>query len=110
MFELIRDFDGKLSETFEAFVKRDDSIKNATRLLKDFRTRLFKEEIVTYTIFPDNLMVQRISETEQRIRIIDGIGMHVLLPIPYFSSRVAKAREKRVWRKFLDSLLDIYER
>ena len=106
VFELVRDFDGKLSETFESLIIREKNSAKVREVLTLFKEKLFEEMIITYKIFPDNFMIQRLSEQEYRIRLIDGIGMHVLVPVPYFSGYVAMRRQKRVWEEFLKQLQD----
>lgn len=109
IFELVRDFDGNLSETFESFIKREGNSDSTHNLLREFKQTLFDEQIITYTIFPDNIMVQKISESKSLIRIIDGIGMHVLIPIPYYVDKIAERRELRIWQKFLQKLRDDFD-
>lgn len=106
MFECVRDFDGKLSETFEALFLREKNSPKVFEILATLRQKLLEEAMVTYTIFPDNFLVQRVSEQEYRIRIIDGIGMHVLFPLPYYSKRLARQRQKRIFEKFIKLLRD----
>lgn len=108
VFELVRDYDGRLSETFLDLFLREKNSPAVFSALKMFKEKLFEELIITYKIFPDNFMIQRISEKESRIRIIDGIGMHVLFPLPYYSDAIAKRRQKRIWDEFLKRLQEEY--
>ncbi len=108
VFELVRDYDGQLSETFLDLLLREKASPAVYKALAVLKEKLFEELIITYKLFPDNFMIQRISETESRIRIIDGIGMHVLLPLPYYSETVAKRREKRIWEDFMKRLREEY--
>lgn len=104
VFELVRDFDGKLSETFESLVLREKDSPKVLEILSSFKEKMFEEEILTGKIFPDNFLVQRVSEQENRVRIIDGVGMHVIIPIPYYSKMLARRRQKRIWKDFLQRL------
>ena len=106
VFECVRDFDGKLSETFLSFFLREKNSPKVFEILTTLRQKLLEEAMITYTIFPDNFLVQRVSEQEYRIRIIDGIGMHVLFPLPYYSKRLARHRQKRVFENFIKLLHD----
>lgn len=108
VFECVRDFDGRLSETFEALLLREKNSPKVFEVLEMLRRKLLEESMITYTIFPDNFLVQRISEHEYQIRIIDGIGMHVLFPLPYYSKRLARYRQKRIFKKFMMLLRDKY--
>lgn len=108
VFECVRDFDGKLSETFESLMLREKNSPKVLEVLSTLRKKLLEESMITYTIFPDNFLVQWISEKEYRIRIIDGIGMHVLFPLPYYSKRLSRYRQKRIFNKFILLLRNKY--
>ncbi len=108
VFELIRDYDGRLSETFLEILLREKASPAVYKALAMFKEKLFEEQVITYKIFPDNFMVQRISARENRIRIIDGIGMHVLFPLAYYSKTIAKRRQKRIWEEFVKRLREEY--
>ena len=108
VFELVRDYDGRLSETFLEVLLREKASPTVYKALAMFKEKLFEEQVITYKIFPDNFMIQRISEQESRIRIIDGIGMHVLFPLAYYSKTIAKLRQKRIWEDFMKRLREEY--
>ena len=108
VFELVRDFDGQLSETFLNLFLREKNSPKVFAALAMLKKKLFEELIITYKIFPDNFLVQRISEQEFRIRIIDGIGMHVFFPIPYYSKTIARRRQQEIWKEFMERLHNEY--
>lgn len=64
--------------------------------------------MIIYTLFTDNFLIQRISEREYRIRIIDGIGRHVLFPLPCYSKRLARHRQRKIFKKFMVLLRNKY--
>ena len=108
VFELVRDFDGRLSETFLAVLLREKASPAVYKALAMFKKKLFAEQVITYKIFPGNFIVQRIAEQESRIRLIDGIGMHVLIPLDYYSKTIAKRRQMRIWKEFMKRLREEY--
>ena len=108
VFELVRDYDGRLSETFLELLLREKTSPAVYKALAMFKEKLFEEQVITYKIFPDNFMIQRISAQESRIRIIDGIGMHVLFPLAYYSKTIAHRRQKRIWEEFVKRLREEY--
>lgn len=108
VFECVRDYDGNLSETFLSLMRREKNSPKVFEILERLERELYEEAMITYTIFPDNFLVQKISEQEYRIRIIDGIGMHVLCPLPYYSKRLARYRQKKVFNNFLKLLENEY--
>lgn len=108
VFEVVRDFDGKISETFLSFVCREKDSSLIQEILADFRQKMFAEAVVTYKIFLDNILVQRITEREMVVRIIDGIGMHVLFPLPYYSKFLTKKHQQKIWNDFMKKCSDEY--
>lgn len=108
IFELVRDYDGKISETFESLILREKNSPKVFDVLAMLKKTMLKESIVTYKIFPDNFLVQRLSEQEYCVRIIDGIGMHVLFPLPYYSNFLARYRQKSVFTNFIKLLRQKY--
>ncbi len=103
VYELVRDYDGTVSETFESFLSREKNISKIYELLQKFKNKLFEEPIVTRTLSPVNILIQHVSEKETQIRIVDDIGMgHVLIPFPYFSLTLAQSRKKNKWREFMN--------
>ena len=107
VFELVRDFDGKISETFETLICREKNSPKVLELLAMFKEKFFEENIITTRLFPGNFLVQRISEDKSIIRIVDDIGMRVLIPIPYYSKIIARRRQKRIWKDFLQLLHEL---
>ena len=89
-------------------ILRKKNSPKVREILTTFRKKLLEESMITYTIFPDNFLIQRISETEYHIRIIDGIGMHVLFPLPYYSKRLARHRQRKIFKKFMVLLRNKY--
>lgn len=108
VFEVVRDFDGSLSETFESWLIREKNSPKVFNALTMLKRKMFDEAVVTYTIFADNFLVQKISKDDMQIRIIDGIGMHVLFPVPYYSKILTRYRQKKIWEKFMRRLRDKY--
>lgn len=106
MFELVRDYNGNISETLKDFIFSEQDVTKFFSVLKSLRRKLFDEKIITYKLFPDNVMIQRISAQEIRIRIVDGIGMHVFLPLPYYIEFFAKYRIKQIWNRFMNYLCE----
>ena len=109
VFELVRDYDGKVSETLESLVSREKDISKIYELLQKFKKTFFEELIITKELYPCNLLVQRISEQESRIRIIDDIGMHhVLIPLTFYSKTLIRHRGKKIWHIFVQLMHDKY--
>ena len=109
VFELVRDYDGTVSETLESLISREKDISKIYELLQKFKKTLFEELIIIQELSTLDLLVQRISEQESRIRIVDDIGMHhVLIPLTFYSKTLIRRREKKKWRDFVQLMHDNY--
>ena len=109
VFELVRDYDGTVSETLESLISREKDISTIYELLQKFKKTLFEELIIIQQLSTLDLLVQRISEQESRIRIVDDIGMHrVLIPLTFFSKTLIRRREKKIWHDFVQLMHDNY--
>ena len=112
LFERVVDFDGKPSKTLlnlfdEALVDKT-KLPDVRKILMDFKRTYFAEKILLAGIDADNYLVQRISPTENRVRIIDNVGTSALIPLAYHFDMFAKKRVVKYWRKFVADLSSHY--
>ncbi len=112
LFERVVDFDGKSSKTLlklfdEALVDKT-RLPDVRKILMDFKRTYFAEKILLAGIDADNYLVQRISPTENRVRIIDNVGTSALIPLAYHFDMFAKKRVVKYWRKFVADLSSHY--
>ena len=112
LFERVVDFDGKSSKTLlklldEALVDKT-KLPSVGKILMDFKRTYFAEKILLAGIDADNYLVQRISPTENRVRIIDNVGTSALIPLAYYFDLFAKKRIVKYWRKFVADLSSHY--
>ena len=112
LFERVLDFDGKISQTMLNVL--DDTIADkkllpaTEKLLLDFKKTYFDEKFLLAGVDPDNYLVQRTSETERRVRIIDNIGIATFIPLPYYFDYFALKRAKKYWLRFCDLMRSDY--
>ena len=112
LFERVLDFDGKISQTMLNVL--DDTVADkklvpaTEKLLFDFKKTYFDEKFLLAGVDPDNYLVQRISPTERRVRIIDNIGIATFIPLPYYIDYFAVKRAKKYWRRFVDLMRSDY--
>ena len=103
--ELIRDFDGEVSKTFEYYLKKDGVLKYKKELEEYKQYFLDNCIIFNYGMMPKNILLRKNSETDFDLVLIDGLGdvSHFTLPnkIPYFARR----RISRRWEKFVRKYL-----
>ena len=113
LFERVIDFDGKISQTVLNVL--DDTVANkkllpaTEKLLLDFKKNYFDERFLLAGVDADNYLVQRTSETERRVRIIDNIGTSARIPLPYYFDYFAMKRVKKYWRRFVEQLRSDYK-
>ena len=112
LFERVLDFDGKISQTMLNVL--DDTVADkkllpeTEKLLQDFKKTYFDEKFLLAGVDPDNYLVQRISPTERRVRIIDNIGIATFVPLPYYFDYFALKRAKKYWLRFCELMRSDY--
>ena len=105
VIELIKDYDGEVSKSFEFYMKKNgiEVYKNEIEKYKQY----FLDNciIFNYGMMPKNILLRKNNETDFDLVLIDGLGdvSHFTLPnkIPYF----AKRRISRRWDKFVSKYL-----
>lgn len=114
-FELIRDYNGNISQNLRQYFERLDP-KNEREMtilldaLKEFRNEWYKEMVITSDWDPINYLAQRVSEDRIVIRMIDNIGSAVLIPLVLYLDFMAKQHVERHWKKFVDRIHAEYPR
>ena len=76
--------------------------------MRELKECWHQEKIVTSDVDPANFLVQEISLTKKRIRIVDNIGSPVLIPLAFYFDYFAERRMKRYWRRFVERLVRQY--
>lgn len=112
VFERIKDFDGKTSLTiwdlFENALNDSNLVTFVEEVMLKCKSGLFEELIITSNMEATNFSVQRLSETEFRVRITDNIGSPVLIPLAYYFNFFARKRTIKYWAIFLNDLQKWY--
>ena len=112
LFERVLDFDGKISQTmlnvFEDTIADKKLLPATENLLLDFKRVYFAEKFLLAGVDPDNYLVQKISPTERRVRIIDNIGCSATIPLPYYFDYFTQKRLKKYWQRFVDLIRTDY--
>ena len=104
LFENVLDFDGQRSKTLLEHLENPQSTEDLIKLLLDFKKVFIEEKFVAAGMDPDNFLVQRISTTERKIRIIDNIGTSATFPILYYSDFLMSKRAKKYWKRFVKEI------
>jgi len=106
--ELIRDFDGEVSKTFEYYLKKD-GLEKYQKELEIYKQYFLKNCIIfNYGMMPKNILLRKNNQTDFDLVLIDGLGdvssFTILNKIPYF----ARQRINRRWDKFVNKYLSKY--
>ena len=104
VFERVIDFDGRDSRTVLDHIQNPRDTDDLIDLLLQFKRAFIGERFVAAGMDPDNFMVQRISERERRIKIIDNIGTSAKFPILYYSEFLMEKRARKYWRRFVQEI------
>ena len=87
VFEIIRDYNNDRTQTLEDFITDlnlfSQNYSLIVRLLKELKEKLYKNEIITMVLFPENILFQKTDENNYRVRIVNDMGSAVLIPLEY---------------------------
>ena len=112
VFERVQDYDGKPSKTmlnlFEEAIHDKNLLPSLEKILLDFKRVYFAEKVLLAGIDADNYLVQRISPTETRVRIIDNVGTSAFIPLAYYFDSFAEKRAKKYWKMFAKEVSQRY--
>lgn len=104
VYDAILDFNGKPSVTLTEFAENcryEEDFRTLRQLLKALQNYLHKNRIVTMTLKPQNILCQRISESEVIPVVCDNIGESTFLPIATWSAWFCHRKQARLWQRFL---------
>lgn len=112
VFEVIRNYDKSKSITLQEILLDEKLFANyfdlTVKLLKDLKINLFENEIITMGLFPENVIFQKISPDEYKVRIVNDMGSGVLIPLEYHFHYFAKTKVARRWEEFIVNLKKLY--
>lgn len=112
LFEVIRNFDKSKSITLQEILLSPELFKQnfdlTVKLVKELKEKLFDNEIITMGLFPENIIFQKISPTNYKVRIVNDMGSGVLIPLEYYFHYFAKAKVARRWEQFINTLKKQY--
>lgn len=112
VFEIIRDYNNGRTQTLEDFITDlnlfSQNYSLIVSLLKELKEKLYKNEIITMVLFPENILFQKTDENNYRVRIVNDMGSAVLIPLEYHFKYFAHTKILRRWKMFLDVLRNKY--
>lgn len=103
VFDLIRDDDGQVSKTLEFYLDNLSStpepVESISQALLSLKWDLLEQNIITMTLKPKNMVVQRRNDG-MRCLIIDNIGNSDIVPISSYVRFFGRKKIERKWGKF----------
>ena len=109
IFELIRDYNGETAIPLEKYLANksltEKYFDQLVTGLKELKSALLKDRIITMTIKSKNILFQQLSDTNSRLVIIDNIGNSTFIPIANYIPCFAKSKIERTWQRFLKSIV-----
>ena len=113
LFEVIRNFDKSKSIILQEILLSPSLFKQnfdlTVKMVQALKSKLFDNEIITMGLFPENVILQKISANEHKVRIVNDMGSGVLIPLEYHFTYFAHTKILRRWTKFLDVLKNNYQ-
>lgn len=107
--ELIRDFDGKVSESLEYYLERDGAEPYLQELMVYRHYFLDNLIIFNYGMMPKNILRRRRSETEGELVLIDGLGDVTRFKLPNCIPELVRRKIRRRWDKFWKKYIKPYQ-
>ena len=108
VYDLIRDYDGNISNTLRHYLLSKDLLKNNlsefARCLKILQTKMIEDRVITNELVASNILYQKESENSGKLVIVDNLGCVSRVPLEYYFDFAACYKIKKRWRKFFEHL------
>lgn len=108
IYELIRDYDGSISKNLRYYL----NLKNETyrtkivELVEKLRKYLIDEYILFSDLDIENILLKKVSDTEYKLMVIDGIGDNNQIPFLEYFPLLGHKRSIRKWEMFRAQFLN----
>lgn len=104
--DLVRDYDGNISESLQWYLKNGFRLDDFTEQLQEFKKYFLENRIIfSDDIINGNILVKKISAEQKKLVIIDGIGDVTFIQwLNNFDAFVRRKIERR-WARFWLRLL-----
>ncbi|WP_347253217.1 PhoP regulatory network protein YrbL [Leminorella grimontii] len=109
VFEFVCDADGSPSKALSHYLEDETdrlSSSQLVALLKALKEYLFRNQIVTMTIKPQNILLRKEATGKGRLTIVDNIGEGTLIPLATLSQFFYEKKMERVWKRFIEKLIE----
>ncbi|QOP46110.1 YrbL family protein [Sulfurimonas paralvinellae] len=103
--DLVKDFDGTVSKSFEYYMKRD-GIKPYRDELEEYKQYFLDNLIIfNYGMMPKNILRRRLDENNAELVLIDGLGDVAFFKFPNKIPYFARKKILRRWIKFFNKYI-----
>ena len=108
VYELVRDHDGNISKDLRYYLDLGDSdlTEKILNMIEALRAYLLKEYILFSDLDVENILLQKVSPTEERLVVIDGIGDNNQIPFLEYVPPLGIKRSIRKWEIFRRQLIE----
>lgn len=104
VFDLIRDADGSVSKTLAHYLENKSLFEQYSKTLQVSLKELYdyqlKNNVLTMSLKPKNLLFQLDSSGQGKLQIVDNLGNADFIPLASYLSLLGKAKIKRKWKRF----------
>lgn len=108
IFDLVRDYDKRVSLTLEHYLGSEQlvalhgaALRRAMRNLKGY---LLENRIITMTLKTKNILFQLETPDSGKLVVVDNIGNSDFIPLANYSAHLARWKIARKWRRFERSI------
>ena len=110
VFNLVRDKDGQISKSIKFYLKQDVPEINTyiVHALEEMKQHLWEQNIIFRDLNPSNILLQKNSETDFQLKVIDGVGHNDLIPICHFAY-FGRKKIERMWNRRLKKWFGKYK-
>ena len=112
VFDLVRDANGEVGKTFEHYFESSkltaQNLEGLLASLQGLKAYLFRQNIITMSIKPKNIIYQRQDDQNGVAVIIDNIGNSDAIPIGSYCRYFGKIKMTRKWNKLIALLQKDY--
>jgi len=108
VYELVRDYDGVISKDLRYYLNLGDKklTGKILNIIEELRIYLLNEYILFSDLDVENILLQKVSPTEQRLVVIDGIGDNNQIPFLEYVPALGIKRSIRKWEMFRTQLIE----
>lgn len=104
IYELIRDFDGRVSKTLDYYLSnlaQDNSLMPEVIVAyQRFKEKLQEQSISIMNLKTYNVVFKKVSEQHGQFYLIDNLGSANLIPLSYYFKKYATSMLKRKFLRF----------